>query len=1239
MAPGLASNFKIAVCLDPNDNCGSIPREKVHTMSTLRATTAAKASQHARIALVWALFVAYGSLVPLEFRPRADAWQAFMATPWLSLGVGSRADWVANILLYLVLAYFATGAVWASRLGRGLRVLLLGLVLTAILALAVGIEYLQLFFPPRTVSRNDLLAEGLGTALGTALWFFTGQRVAGLWQRFVGGGAHSLLAVLALYAIGYLGLSFFPYDFLVSAQELGAKLARPDSLSLGPGLSCGPAFTCGVKLVVEAVLMIPLGLLLALGIKARTPRGKPPGIVTGLAVGALLGVAIEAVQIVLASGTTQGISVLTRTLGMSWGVALARTHPLRWLDYSPARVLRWSLWASPLYLALVLALNDLLPLQLQAPWAAAEKLETLRFLPFYYHYYTTETAAVRSLLFVMGSYAPIGLVAALAFPRLRHGAALFAVLLTLVLCFGVEVLKLFTVGKKPDPTNLLIATSSAWLTHWVAARVLAHMQAQARGAAAPAATGPTTAATAAARAAATAPARPAWRMPVLLGAVPVVALLVTIALTLPTAAPTPAVNAAGVTYPPPSALPPVQLPGFRMAHPRLPHPTPADIALLRAHNPVYLDQLFSAARNNARAIDTIMQASFIQPGVVDLAPLHAKLMETRFFDRGHGQVMPLAIAYDWLHEQWTAAEREALRAKLAEGCDYLVKVIRDEQLSPYNAFLYNAPLQALMACSIALYGDDPRGEGFMRFTHELWKNRVLPVWRQVFGRNGGWHEGGEYVAVGIGQAIHSLPAMWRAATGEDLFASEPGIRGFLDFLVYRTRPDGTHMRWGDGAWFDRHPRDAAALALEYRHAAAYSLAPPGRLVGRGRAARSAGPAPTGWPWGPLSDDSLLDPDARHALPLSRLFDGIGMLIARSDWTDEATWVSFKAGDNYWSHSHLDQGAFTIFKGGPLAIDSGWYGPAYGSDHHMNYAYQSIAHNLVTVTDPADNQPGPGFDHATPRSYANDGGQRRIGSGWGVDAAPLDLEQWLQRRDTYHTGRIAAHLAEDGLSVAVADITPAYTNSQSGRGSFADRTRRVERMWRVFGYDHVNDAVVVFDDVVATQAEFRKRWLLHSIDVPVLGDRRFDLFIPASERPGRSGGRLHGHVLLPEQAVLHSIGGAGFEFFVDGKNYDEGGRTQAAIAQLPHGRAEPGAWRIELTPALAAKADQFLVVMFPTAAAAAPAARVTRIEAQGRVGAEIVGPRRTTRWWFEPGRLGATVEVLEDGVLRTHRLSD
>lgn len=1182
-----------------------------------RSAAPARAWPHARIALLWAVFVAYGSLVPLEYRPREDAWQAFMNTPWLNLGVGSRADWVANILLYIVLAYFATGAVWASRMGRAARVLVLMVVVTAILAMAVGIEYLQLFFPPRTVSRNDLLAEGLGTGLGLALWFVAGQRIAGLWQRFVHGGAHSLLAVLALYALGYLGLSFFPYDFLVSSEEVAAKLARPDSLSLGPGLSCGAAFICGVKLLVEAVLMVPVGLLLALGLKARSPGRRSPGLVTGVVAGAAVGLLIEAVQIVLASGTTQGISILTRALGMAWGVALARSHPLQWLHYSPARLLRWSLLLSPVYLALVLALHEVLPLALQPAWAATEKLETLRFLPFYYHYYTTETAAVRSLLFVLGSYAPIGLVAALAFPRLQRGAMILAVLVALALCFGVEVLKLFTVGKKPDPTNLLIAASSAWFMHWVASRILALMQAHAT----------TSHATAHAEGLGY-PARTAsadWRKALLVGVLPAALIIAGVALTVPDAPPAAGANTPSVTYPPPSALPRPQLPGFRMAHPRLPHPSPADIATLRARNPRLLEQLSSAARNNPNAINAIMQAGFIQPGVFNLAPLHARLMETRFVDRGHGQVMPLAIAYDWLHDQWTAAERDALRDKLAEGCDYLIDVIRRDQLSPYNAFLYNAPLQALMACSIALYGDHPRGEAHMSFTHELWKNRVLPVWRQVFGNSGGWHEGGEYVAVGIGQAIHTLPALWRAATGEDLFASEPGIRGFLDFLVYRTRPDGTHMRWGDGAWFNRHPSDAAALALEFRHAAAYSLVPP-----------KGGPVPTGWPWGPLSDDGLIDLQAAARLPLAKLFDGIGMLIARSDWSEHATWVSFKAGDNFWSHSHLDQGAFTIYSGGPLAIDSGWYGPAYGSEHHMNYAYQSIAHNLVTVTDPADNQPGPGFDHANPRHYANDGGQRRIGSGWGVDGAPLDAKQWAQRRETYHTGRIVAHMAEDDLAVAVADITPAYTNSQSGRGSFADRTRRVERMWRVFGYDRINNAVVVFDDVVATRAEFRKRWLLHSIEPPILGPDRFDLFIPANQNPGRSGGRLHGYVLLPREPMLNSIGGPGFEFFVDGRNYDQDGSAQAAIAQLGHGRAEPGAWRIELMPLRDAREDQFLVVMFPTAAGASPAASVRRIEADGRIGAEIAGPERTTRWWFTPGQFGATVEVVGGS---THHLNE
>ena len=62
-------------------------------------------------------------------------------------------------------------------------------------------------------------------------------------------------------------------------------------------------------------------------------------------------------------------------------------------------------------------------------------------------------------------------------------------------------------------------------------------------------------------------------------------------------------------------------------------------------------------------------------------------------------------------------------------------------------------------------------------------------------------------------------------------------------------------------------------------------------------------------------------------------------------------------------------------------------------------------------------------------------------------------------------------------------------------------------------------------------------------------------------------------------------------------------------------------------------------MLPTPTAAAPAARVTRLEDGERVGAEIVGAQRTTRWWFTPGRLGVRVEVEEGAARRGHTLND
>jgi hypothetical protein len=614
--------------------------------------------------------------------------------------------------------------------------------------------------------------------------------------------------------------------------------------------------------------------------------------------------------------------------------------------------------------------------------------------------------------------------------------------------------------------------------------------------------------------------------------------------------------------------------------------------------------------------------AFLEPGSQDLDLLANRLLSLNFEGRGTEQTKPLSLAYDWLYAQWPTERRQQLLQKTLAGCEYEISIIREQRLSPYNVILYNAPLQALVACAIATYGDDSRSTPIMNFTADLWLKRVLPAWRQVMGRNGGWHEGGEYVGIGIGQAIYQIPAMWRRATGEDLFATEPGLRGFLDFLVYRRQPDGTDFRWGDGGFFTREAPDAQALALEYGHAPYYSL----KKV-------PDEPRPTAWPWGPLTDRSLYDPRAMAQLPLTRYFDGIGLVVARSDWSPNATYVTFKAGDNYWSHSHLDQGAFTIYKGGPLAIDSGLYGPTYGSDHHMNYTYQTVAHNTITVRDPKDTVPAPGREHTRP--IANDGGQRRVGSGWGVEAAPLDRAEWQAKREIYHTGTLEQLVDEDGVMLAVADVTPAYTNGRSGEGTFSARTRRVERFWRTFGYDRVDDVIVVFDNVVATNPGFRKRWLLHSIAQPQVRPAGFTVHTLPQDRSGRAGGRLDATVLLPKQAAINALGGSRFEFFVFDKNYDEGGKLPELIHKLGPTQGDPGAWRVEVTPQYDAADHLFLVALIPSAGEQRPH-KVRLLESESRVGCEITGPTRTTRWWFDRERNAAEVEIVAGEHATRHR---
>jgi VanZ family protein len=1121
--------------------------------------------------LLYVLCVVYGSLFPFtgwtteDVRPFAFLWASLPRRL-------PTADVITNVLAYMPLGLLAfrsfdrRKSVWSA--------LVAATTCGAVLSLLV--EVAQQYLPGRVASTSDLVANTLGASIGGALaTVLRADHVAGAsllqWRRrwFTEGRGIDLgIAAIGLWALSQL-TPLVPSLDIGNLRQGVAPLwqtwQHPGNFNFAQ-CSVYMLGIAGLALLVQVIGRPGKPIVqLFFGFVAAVLALKVPVISRQLSAEALVGAAAAAV-----------LALPLRGLAPRWAAAIGA----------------------------LLVLGAFTVDELRA--STGTTYHAFSWVPFRAQMENT-LIGIASILDTLWPSATLASLALVATSKRHHAlVAVVGAIGLAAVAFGLEWQQQYRPGRVGDVTTVVLMTAT-WLLFWRLAGSEAADSVPDRLAAESLWQPPRSA-----------------RVPALVGVLALASVAVVVGVVLGQRTEETRVDQSKLPQlPAPEQLPPARLPAFKFAHPRLPAPNAADLAQLAFENPGYLREVRKRANGGKGDFHAVALQEFVEPGSVDLDLLYRRLMELKFTWRGHEQVLPLALAYDWLYDRFSSSQLAALRGKLVEGCNYQITLIRKDRLSPYNVYLYNSPFQALMACSLALFGDDPRGEPVMRFTYDYWKNRVLPAWRQIMGRNGGWHEGGEYVGIGIGQTIHRVPAMWRSATGEDLFATEPGLRGFLDFLVYRTRPDGTHFRWGDGSFFDRIVPDLLPLALEYRHAAAYGLRPPGK----------GGAVPTGWPWGQFTDPALHDPEAVQRLPLTKYFDGIGMIVARSDWSPDATYVTFKAGDNYWSHVHLDQGAFTIYKGGELAIDSGLYGPAYGSDHHLNYTYQAIAHNTVTVTDPADTVPAPGKDK--PRPIANDGGQRRVGSGWGVEAAPLDRDEWETKRDIYHTGTMERVFAQDGLTVAVADVTPAYTNSLSGKGTFSHRTRRVERFWRTFAYDGVDDVIVVFDQVIATRGSFRKRWLLHSIGEPRTSPTGFEVSIARQNRPGRAGGHLRGVVLLPRDASINAVGGPGLEFLVDDRNYDESGKLSEIVSKLGANQSEPGAWRIEVSPPRDAREDQFLVVMLPSLAGSKSPHQVRRLEAGSRVGCEIVGPNRTTRWWFTPDRNGVEIEVLEGGRARSH----
>ncbi len=413
-------------------------------------------NNYIKLSIFYILIIIYGSLIPLDFKflPIDQAINNFNNISWLKLSIHSRADWIANILLYIPSSFLLSSSLQSkfdtNFFLRGIKIIIIFFIMMTI---AVAIEFFQQFFPPRTVSLNDIFAEGIGILMGILVWLLFEEKI-----NFAFRGVRlkkiDVDSFLFLYFFAYIGYALFPFDIVTSFTELEESLSFKKFSWIGQG-SKGLIFET-TWLGLQLLLSVPIGLYLNILCKKRHLRSG-----VALFFGALINFLIEIAQIFMVSGMFSLSSLFFRISGFFVGVNLSQVM----IDYKKL------IYSARGYFLLLL-IPYFVFLAYFNGWAnypskygyqtLYENFKLINWLPFYYHYYQPETAAVTSFFFVGIMYFPIGFVVGV-YNNTNRSRAAVAVLLAMFISIGIELGKLIFSTKHPDPTNILIGMVFSWI--------------------------------------------------------------------------------------------------------------------------------------------------------------------------------------------------------------------------------------------------------------------------------------------------------------------------------------------------------------------------------------------------------------------------------------------------------------------------------------------------------------------------------------------------------------------------------------------------------------------------------------------------------------------------------------------------------------------------------------------------------------------------------------------------------
>ena len=326
--------------------------------------------------------------------------------------------------------------------------------------------------------------------------------------------------------------------------------------------------------------------------------------------------------------------------------------------------------------------------------------------------------------------------------------------------------------------------------------------------------------------------------------------------------------------------------------------------------------------------------------------------DSGYHSRDH--LFALAIGYDWCYNALSSNQRNAILQRLITWTDWIIDngyaVWGSEYFVPGNNYAIGH-LLGITAAGYAIYDENStKANEYINHSNGTVSD-VLPFLNsrlQGGDANEGWSYGSGY-AMNLFQAFAIIKSASTSHT--DYFQQTTWDDQVIYFLTYATLPDREHLL-PNGDW----ARESTGLIWDQHRTVSDIISSFSDNEKSRQIACYWGPEtfPTQdghnfyvWRLFLYFNHEETPLDYKTTTPFSNQLwtftdsSGTGQFVQRTDWSESAQWVSFRAGGMYGDHAHNGQGHFEIWQNGWLVIDE-------NIKSHSGTLIPDSAHNRVQI---------------------------------------------------------------------------------------------------------------------------------------------------------------------------------------------------------------------------------------------------------------------------------------------------